>query len=260
DTTHLRNLHLRGYQSFGARFTVVQKKVLLGDDMGLGKTIQAISVAAHLTATEDNFRTLVVVPASVIVNWVRECRRFTDLPIFVAHGQDKKAAVTAWADTNGILICTYAGARSLDIPAPCLIIADEAHMIKNPTSKRSQACARLITAADYVLLMTGTPLESKLSASVALIRYIQPALTTSGMSSLSAGDFRVRTAPAHLRRNQADVLDELPERTGSIDWIELTPADRVAYDDQVRAGNWMGMRRSAMLAPKTSAISAKMKR
>ncbi|MBD8030316.1 DEAD/DEAH box helicase [Corynebacterium gallinarum] len=260
DTTHLRNLHLRGYQSFGARFTVVQKKVLLGDDMGLGKTIQAISVAAHLTATEDNFRTLVVVPASVIVNWVRECRRFTDLPIFVAHGQDKEAAVTAWADTNGILICTYAGARSLDIPAPGLIIADEAHMIKNPTSKRSQACARLITAADYALLMTGTPLENKVSEFVALIRYIQPELITRGMSTMSAGDFRARIAPAYLRRNQADVLDELPERTDSIDWIELTPADRVAYDDQVRAGNWMGMRRSAMLAPKTSAISAKMKR
>lgn len=260
DTTHLRDLHLRGYQSFGARFAVVQKKILLGDDMGLGKTIQAISVAAHLSATEDNFRTLVVVPASVIVNWVRECRRFTDLPIFVAHGPDKETAVTAWADAGGILICTYAGTRSLDIPVPGLIITDEAHMIKNPNSKRSQACAALITAADYALLMTGTPLENKVAEFVTLIRYIQPELITRGMSTMSAGDFRARIAPAYLRRNQTDVLNELPERTDSIDWIELTPADRAAYDHQVRAGNWMGMRRSAMLTPDAATASAKMKR
>src|ERR1043165_8721469 len=37
------NLRLRGYQSFGARFALVQRRVVLGDEMGLGKTIQAIA-------------------------------------------------------------------------------------------------------------------------------------------------------------------------------------------------------------------------
>ncbi|GAB3591178.1 RNA polymerase-associated protein RapA [Corynebacterium faecale] len=260
NTTHVHDLHLRGYQSFGARFSVIQKKILLGDDMGLGKTVQAISVAAHLSATGDDFRTLVVVPASVIVNWVRECRRFTDLPIFIAHGDNKQDAVKAWSESTGILICTYDGARTLDIPAPGLFIADEAHLIKNPGSKRSKACARLIDAADYALLMTGTPLENRVSEFVSLIRYIQPDLITRGMSTMSAEDFRARIAPAYLRRNQADVLDELPERTDSIDWIELSPDDREAYDACVKTADWMGMRRSAMLSPHPHKVSAKMNR
>lgn len=67
DQTHLRDLHLRGYQSFGARFTLVQEKVILGDDMGLGKTVQALAAAAHLYA-EGRRHTLVVCPASVLTN------------------------------------------------------------------------------------------------------------------------------------------------------------------------------------------------
>lgn len=260
DGTHITDLHLRGYQSFGARFAIVQKKVLLGDDMGLGKTVQAISVAAHLSAVEKDFRTLVVVPASVIVNWSRECRRFVDLPVFIAHGEDKQNAIDAWANSKGIAVCTYAGVRTLDIPAPGLIIADEAHMLKNPATKRTQAVRKLIDAASHALLMTGTPLENKVDEFVNLIRYLQPDLITRGMSTMNAENFRERIAPAYLRRNQADVLDELPERTDSIDWIDLTNSDRNAYDEQVRQGSWMGMRRSAMLSPAQNNASAKMER
>lgn len=260
DATHVKDLHLRGYQSFGARFAIVQNKVLLGDDMGLGKTVQAISVAAHLTATEKDFRTLVVVPASVLVNWARECRRFTDLPVFIAHGEEKQDAINAWTNTNGIAVCTYDGVRAMDIPAPGLLIIDEAHMIKNPSTKRTQAVHTLIDASPYALLMTGTPLENKVDEFVNLVRYIQPDLIARGMSTMRADDFRARIAPAYLRRNQADVLDELPERTDSIDWIELTAADRAAYDEQVRAGSWMGMRRSPMLSPTPKDTSAKMQR
>ncbi|ANE05337.1 DEAD/DEAH box helicase [Corynebacterium crudilactis] len=258
--THITDLHLRGYQSFGARFAIIQKKVLLGDDMGLGKTVQAISTAAHLSATEKDFRTLVVVPASVIVNWTRECTRFTNLPVFIAHGDNKQQAINAWSETNGIAVCTYDGVRAMDIPSPGLVIADEAHMIKNPATKRTQALRRLIDAAPYALLMTGTPLENKVEEFVNLVRYIQPDLITRGMAKMQAENFRERIAPAYLRRNQADVLDELPERTDSIDWIDLTAEDRSAYDEQVRQGSWMGMRRSAMLSPAPRRASAKMQR
>ena len=52
DTSRLKeSLRLRGYQSFGARFALVQRRVILGDEMGLGKTIQAIATMAHLAAT-----------------------------------------------------------------------------------------------------------------------------------------------------------------------------------------------------------------
>ena len=62
---------LRGYQVWGVKYILRQKKVLLGDEMGLGKTIQALAAIISLrNAGEDHF--LVICPASVIINWCRE--------------------------------------------------------------------------------------------------------------------------------------------------------------------------------------------
>jgi hypothetical protein len=41
---------LRGYQAFGAKFALVQERVIIGDEMGLGKTLQALAAMAHLAA------------------------------------------------------------------------------------------------------------------------------------------------------------------------------------------------------------------
>ena len=69
--TEALTVALRGYQSFGARFALVQRKVVLGDEMGLGKTIEALAVLAHLWATGAT-HFLVVCPPGVLVNWLRE--------------------------------------------------------------------------------------------------------------------------------------------------------------------------------------------
>jgi len=63
-------LRLRGYQSFGIRFALVQRRVVLGDEMGLGKTIQSIATMAHLAARAAT-HFLVVCRASVLANWTK---------------------------------------------------------------------------------------------------------------------------------------------------------------------------------------------
>ncbi len=70
NTEHL-TASLRGYQSFGARFALVQRKVIIGDEMGLGKTVEALAVLAHLRA-KGAHHFLVVCPAAVVTNWIRE--------------------------------------------------------------------------------------------------------------------------------------------------------------------------------------------
>ncbi|MDO5513486.1 DEAD/DEAH box helicase, partial [Corynebacterium sp.] len=257
DTTHLTDLHLRGYQSFGARFTLVQRKVILGDDMGLGKTVQALAAAAHLFA-EGQSRTLVVCPASVLTNWEREARRFTDLPVYRAHGPERVEAVRAWESTGGICLLTYDGARTTTLSAPDFVIVDEAHFIKNPSTGRTRAVRSLIDAASHALLLSGTPLENRVSEFATLVGFVAPDLISTGMSEMAAADFRKRIAPAYLRRNQADVLDELPERLDQTDWIDLTPADEKHYAAAVEEGNFMAMRRAAMTTP--GAVPAKLER
>src|SRR5207245_3683853 len=63
DDSH-RRVSLRGYQAFGARFVLAQRRVILGDEMGLGKTIQAIAVLAHLAA-DGQSHFMVICPSSV---------------------------------------------------------------------------------------------------------------------------------------------------------------------------------------------------
>lgn len=250
DRTHLVDLHLRGYQSFGARFAVVQGKVILGDEMGLGKTVQALAAAAHISATNAKpTHTLVICPASVMVNWVRESRRFTDLPVYQAHGTAKDDTVAAWQGTGGICVVTFDGARTMNLGAPEFVIIDEAHMIKNPATQRTRAARRLIDTADHALLLTGTPLENRVEEFANLISYVAPDLLHTGMETMTATDFRARIAPAYLRRNQTEVLDELPEKIEQVDWIELHDADRTHYDHAVADANWMAMRRAPMTTP-----------
>lgn len=268
DTRLLKDLFLRGYQSYGARFALVQKKTVLGDEMGLGKTVQAIAFAAHVCATEAVPelsspvagasgapdlsgvvlpRVLVVCPASVIINWVREVAKFSYMPVFKAHGDTKDAAMAAWLSQGGVLVCSFTGSRTLPLEGVRCVIVDEAHYVKNPEVKRSLRVAELVEDAEYALLMTGTPLENRVEEFVTLVRYVQPELLKRGMGSMGAEDFRAAVAPAYLRRNQADVLDELPDREDSIDWVELSDSDDAAYRQAVAAGHWMQMRQAAYL-------------
>lgn len=250
DQSLLTELYLRGYQSFGAKFALVQKKVILGDEMGLGKTVQAIAAAAHIVAqvdTAEDARILVVVPASLIVNWRREFGKFSTIPVHVAHGELKESALSTWTAKGGVLIVTYEGARSLPIPAPTIVIIDEAHFIKNPAAQRSQAVKALIEKSEYALLMTGTPLENRLSEFRQLVTYIQPDLLTH-KDNLRPQQFKNAIAPAYLRRNQTDVLDELPTKIETDEWIDLTEQDLAEYKHAVAEGNWMSARRAAMVA------------
>ena len=66
-------------------------------------------------------------------------------------------------------------------------------------------------------------------------------------------------APAYLRRNQPDVLAELPELVISDEWEEFSPEDQVAYRRVVAEGNFMVSRRAAFDQPRYSAKLARLR-
>ncbi|WJZ02809.1 DEAD/DEAH box helicase [Corynebacterium freiburgense] len=247
DTSLLQDLFLRGYQSYGARFALVQKKTILGDEMGLGKTVQALAMLAHLHA-QGVQHSVIVCPAALVVNWVREIRKFSTIAVYAAHGALKQEAMGSWVSDGGILLCTYDGARTLEFAVtPQAIVADEAHFLKNPATRRSQAVSKLISQAEYALLLTGTPLENRVAEFLTLVGYLQPELVP--QTQKSALSVRRSIAPAYLRRNQSDVLSELPERLDQIDWVELNTHDQQHYKNAVASGNWMEIRRAPMFTP-----------
>lgn len=253
DPTYLE-VSLRGYQSFAARFALVQEKVVIGDEMGLGKTIEALAVLAH-RASEGARWFLVVCPAAVMSNWVREVDAKTGLEPRRLHGATRQQELASWRADGGVAVTTYTTLgflwEDLDGFEVDALVVDEAHYVKNPAAQRSLRVARLIARTQHVMLLTGTPLENRVGEFAALVGYLRPELLEGlGGSPL---DFRRRVAPVYLRRNTEDVLVELPELVEVQEWLELSPADQAAYRDAVASGNFMAMRRAAFVAGARSA-------
>ncbi|KOY53448.1 DEAD/DEAH box helicase [Streptomyces sp. XY332] len=257
DDTH-RRVSLRGYQSFGARFALAQRRVILGDEMGLGKTIQALAALAHLAA-QGQRHFLVVCPAGVLINWTREIEARSTLRAVALHGPGRHDAFADWQGEGGVAVTTFQALAGFPEPAAeelGMLVVDEAHHVKNPRAQRSAAVAAWAARCTYVLFLTGTPMENRVSEFRSLVRLLQPeAVSGIGDVDTVAGSraFRKAVAPAYLRRNQRDVLAELPELQWTDEWEELSAADREAYSAAVRAGNFMAMRRAAYAEPEKSA-------
>lgn len=248
---------LRGYQSFAARFALVQRKVIVGDEMGLGKTIEALAVLAHRRAHGDQ-HFLVICPAALVTNWLREVSSKTELRAHRIHGEYKKANARRWLQEGGVAVTTFETLAWLESewirPAELsCVVVDEAHYIKNPDAQRSQRSCSWIEDSEYALLLTGTPLENHVGEFCNLVNYLQPDLGASP-EVLSPLTFRTKIAPAYLRRNQEDVLTELPELTQVDEWVALEGVDARHYEAAVVDGNFMAMRQAAFRDPQSAKL------
>lgn len=249
----LLRVPLRGYQEFGARFALSQGRALLGDEMGLGKTIQALAAIADRVAAGER-HVLVVCPAGVLVNWLRETAARTALPAHRLHGPGRAEAVARWHAEGGVGVTTFEALPHLPLDGPPLgmLVVDEAHYVKNPSAQRSEAVAAWAATTWRVLLMTGTPMDNRIEDFVALVRLLDPALADGlprHLGLVGADAFRRAVAPVYLRRNQVDVLVELPELVLVDEWEDLSPAGEDVYRAAVASGNFMAMRRAAWLTP-----------
>ena len=249
---------LRQYQTFGGKFALTQNRVIIGDEMGLGKTLQAISAIAHRSTT-GAIRFLVVCPASVITNWIREVTARSQLPIIKIHGDDHKTSLQRWVEMSGIGITSYDTLKSFEITDQQIaslkidtVIVDEAHYIKNISTGRTRTIARWLDRSPNAIFLTGTPLENRVDEFVALAKLLDSSIgNTLSRAALAAGpeSFRRTVAPIYLRRNTDEVLKELPELIEVSDYCTWEGVDKQNYIDAVAAGNFMAMRRAAFTAP-----------
>lgn len=251
DSSQLK-VSLRGYQAFGARYSLVQRRVLIGDEMGLGKTIQALAVMAHLSSNGgDHF--MVVCPSAVSVNWVKEVRKHSRLEPVRVHGAERDRSWRRWRSRGGVAITTYDTLRRLDLRdfRADLLVVDEAHYIKNPGAQRSAAVAGLVEHSERTMFLTGTPLENRVGEFQNLVAYLQPdvAQRLDGAAMvLGARKFREAVAPVYLRRNSDDVLSELPELVQTPQWVDFTSHERDAYLDALNRKAFQDMRRVGFTA------------
>ncbi len=169
---------LRGYQAFGAKFALVQERVILGDEMGLGKTMQSLAAMCHLAA-KGATHFLVVCPASVVINWTREVERHTLLEARRLHlpSAKRQASEQEWAARGGVAITTFEALRTLpedlDVPVAMMVV-DEAHYAKNPNALRTQAVSEWAGRSRLALFLTGTPMENRVEEFRVLVGHLRP--------------------------------------------------------------------------------------
>jgi len=232
---------LRKYQKKGLDWLYFLHSLKLGaclaDDMGLGKTVQVLGflsiIKSDLQKTRNpNKASLLVIPASLISNWDNEIKRFSpDTKFFVAHpsaGLKKNSPPKGQKalDAFDIIITTYALIQRhswLQTHAWNYIILDEAQAIKNPGTKQSRAVKELISSNR--IIMTGTPIENRLSDLWSLFDFLNPGLMGNArefkkfakdLDQDPSGYARLRKiiSPYILRRLKTDksVISDLPEK------------------------------------------------
>lgn len=228
---------LYSFQIPGVRFLVEHENALLGDEMGLGKTIQAIVAARVVFRQGRAARGLILCPKSVVPDWGKALWEWApELHVRKVRGP-KEQRVSLWRSPAHLYLTTYETLRQDidDIPRKGfdLCILDEIVKIKSPDAGVTKATRQIQAPIRWGL--SGYPLENKLEELVTIFGYIKPGL----LRSYHANAPRLvkdAIAPYFLRRRKLDVLKELPEKISIIRWLELTPAQREAYDRAEQQG------------------------
>jgi SNF2 family DNA or RNA helicase len=238
----------------------------LADDMGLGKTIQILALMAYEReaaqeqggeADSDAGRvgpTLLVVPMSVVGNWIHEARRFCPHLRFVMHhGPERRSgdAFVELANNVDAIVTTYSlvhrDLESLSRVKWRRVVLDEAQFIKNPTTKQSKSVREL--ESDARVALTGTPVENRLSELWSILDFLNPGyLGTHGSfrkrfsvpieryrDQERAKRLRGLIQPFVLRRLKSDpkVMVELPEKIESREYTPLTSEQASLYESTV---------------------------
>lgn len=230
---------LYDYQVDGARFLMEHPVALLGDEMGLGKSIQAIAALRVLIRRGEVTRALVLCPKTLIFDWYYKLRRWApDLRTVPVEGP-RRRRWWYWRCQVHVHLAGYETWREdlrTGLAAPDaydLIILDEIQRIKNPGTATHRAVARV--DARWRWGLSGTPLENRLEELLAVFAYLKPGLLPD-RKGCPMEEIHRRIAPYVLRRRKADVLSHLPPKEHRTVWLDLTPAQRMAYEAAERAG------------------------
>ncbi len=243
---------LRPYQCEGLGWLEYLPKFgfggILADDMGLGKTVQVLALLQSRRARrKSKGPSLIVVPKSLVFNWLQEAERFTPrLRVLDYTGPGRHGLRDSFGE-HDLIVTTYGTMRGDILELTKLefdyVILDEAQAIKNADSQSSKA-ARLLKAR-HRLAMSGTPIENHLGELWSIIEFLNPGMlgTASvfkkftGVGGLAALDNEARgllaraLKPFILRRTKQQVVKDLPEKTEQTLFCTMEADQRRCYDE-----------------------------
>ncbi|KAL2272438.1 hypothetical protein FJTKL_06561 [Diaporthe vaccinii] len=266
---------------------------LVADVMGIGKTLTMLTSILHSTNHAKDFSyfgrpipgyeaetlltkaTLVVVPSvQLLENWESEISTHFSMDALRRirfHGPNRPQTVEALTEPD-IVLTTYATMAADQDNWGLLyrmewyrVVLDEAHHIRNPTSKQWKAAANLRTTRRWCL--SGTPIQNKMEDLASLAGFLQlPPLISKDsfekhvLRPLSEPTTNSKPLRAYmeaycLRRSESCL--SLPASREEVVPLYLSPPERQAYDgvlddarrqidDMVSSGKHAGVRCSKL--------------
>ena len=242
---------------------------ILADVMGLGKTLSILALIVDQIQEAKRFKargpvpgdeniecntrgTLIICPKSVLSNWTDQIKAHVKkdkLKWHTYHGPDRQQD-TYQLSKFDIVLTTYNTAsaefgdstrkrRALASMNWFRIVLDEAHQIRNQTSKVFRACCSL--SAQRRWAVTGTPVQNSLQDLGALLRFLrvrpidEPSVWAQYiMAPFKTADpnvvshLQLLVSSITLRRAKETIA--LPDREESIVRVPLSPAEHALYD------------------------------
>lgn len=235
DYTHQRMVAEKALRDMGGA-------ALLADETGLGKTMEAGIIAAELIVRGLVKSVLVIVPASLSHQWREEMHEKFALDFkIIRKGEDLK-------DDPPLKIASYTVIRNERVgkllrerPVD-LLVCDEAHHLKNRSTKQYRAVNRI--QKKYVLLLSATPFHNKLVELKSLIDVLKPGLLGSTRAfnkqyvdpkdprrPRNVHHLRALLGEVLIRNRRHEVSVKLPPRRAVTYHLELGPEERAFYDE-----------------------------
>ncbi|MDM0505491.1 DEAD/DEAH box helicase [Clostridium perfringens] len=259
------NAELRPYQKEGFKWineiTDLGFGGVLADDMGLGKTLQIIA----FLLSQKKSKSIVVVPTSVIYNWMDEFEKFApSIRIGLVHGSKSKRDKVLRDFKRGlgikieesnlkeksyekydVLLTTYGTLKNDEKAYENLsfdyCIIDEAQNIKNPTAQATLSVKNIKSRCNIAL--TGTPIENNLMELWSIFDFVMPGYLFTKerfrerfiLDESNLSELKSLITPFILRRLKEDVLSELPEKLEKKYLVEMKGKQKQLYSFYIKA-------------------------
>jgi SNF2 family DNA or RNA helicase len=240
------------YQRSGAMQLLkdLNSTALLADEVGLGKTITAGLVLKEGIVRGFIKKCLILAPPSLVTQWVQELRDKFELKFNIiesAADWDKYDFAIASIDRvkiieRGSIAFRHRAAHFISWD---LVLVDEAHKLKERNTVRWKFVDRL--QKKRFLLLTATPFQNDLIELYNLLHLLKKGhlgtIKEFRGKFLHKGNKRVPINPEELKRRLDEVMVRRKRTETGIDYkkripkiviVELTPKEKMIYDNTVR--------------------------
>ncbi|WP_366247144.1 SNF2-related protein [Terribacillus aidingensis] len=214
-------------------------RAILADEVGLGKTIEAGLVLKELMIRGLVKKVLLLVPASLVNQWVNELNSKFHIPA----ASQRKQYVWEHYDVivSSIDLAKRSPHREIILEQDYdFVLIDEAHKLKNNRTKNYAFIQSL--KKKYCLLLTATPVQNKLSDIYNLVSLLKPGYLGSYKQFKDTyGDDR-RDAEEHhylkelirkvmVRNRREETGLQWTKRKVETIWIDFTEQERQVYEN-----------------------------